>query len=415
MLKNKNIPSLRFSGFTEEWELLYLGNFTEQKSTNSFSRDMLNYEKGEVYNIHYGDIHTKFKSVFDINNETVPFINEDISLKKIDKQNYCQEGDLVFADASEDYNDIGKCIELKNLNGKRVLSGLHTILYRPQKGFFAKTFLVWVLQSPSVKLQIKKIAQGTKVLSISSTRLSKVGINFPSFQEQQKIASFLTAVDEKIQQLTQKKQLLDQYKKGLMQKIFNREIRFKDENGKDFPEWEPNILANIGTVIMGQSPDSKSYNVEGDGYYLIQGNADIKDRKSAPKIWTNEPTKLCEVGDLLLSVRAPVGSVAVSNHIACIGRGVCAIRSNEKKLLSTFLFQYLVFCESKWIKIEQGSTFTSINSNDIKTFFIPRPSMLEQNKISSFLSKFDKQKEFLELQIREAISWKKGLLQQMFV
>ena len=101
------------------------------------------------------------------------------------------------------------------------------------------------------------------------------------------------------------------------------ELRFKGFEG----EFEYKKLGDVSNVIMGQSPDSKSYNENREGYYLIQGNADIKNRISSPRQWTNMPTKTCEIGDVILTVRAPVGAVAKSLHNACIGRGVCVIRN----------------------------------------------------------------------------------------
>ena len=152
-------------------------------------------------------------------------------------------------------------------------------------------------------------------------------------------------------------------------------------------EWEETTIQGIASVIMGQSPDSDSYNSNGEGYYLIQGNADIIDRKSAPRIYTSSPTKLCEIGDVLLSVRAPVGTVAKSLHNACIGRGICSIRTNDSD--EEFLFQYLLSFEKKWTTYEQGSTFTAINGNDIKRLPIPYPGFVERNGIANILSKWD--------------------------
>lgn len=111
------------------------------KVTNSYSRDNLNYESGIVKNIHYGDIHTKFQTLFDLEKENVPYINKDISLNRISEDFYCEEGDVIFADASEDLNDVGKSIEIINLNGEKLLSGLHTLLARPQKIISLKVFL----------------------------------------------------------------------------------------------------------------------------------------------------------------------------------------------------------------------------------------------------------------------------------
>jgi len=121
-----NIPKLRFKEFSGVWEEKKYGDIYSFYSTNSLSRDKLNYESGKVYNIHYGDVHTKFNTMFHISNEDIPFINNNIDLSKIKKESYCLNGDLVIADASEDYNDIGKTIEIINLNNKLIVSGLHT-------------------------------------------------------------------------------------------------------------------------------------------------------------------------------------------------------------------------------------------------------------------------------------------------
>ncbi len=117
-----------------DWEEKKFGEIFDFISTNSFSRADLNYEGGEVINIHYGDIHTKFPHILNFERVDVPFINENINLKNIKDENYCRNGDLVIADASEDYDDIGKAIELVNIGNKKVLAGLHTILVRDTKG-----------------------------------------------------------------------------------------------------------------------------------------------------------------------------------------------------------------------------------------------------------------------------------------
>lgn len=112
----KIIPELRFPEFVNngEWKLEPLSKIYSFKVTNSFSRDKLNYDKGSVKNIHYGDIHTKFSTLFDITKESVPFINSDVSIERINDDNYCVEGDMIFADASEDIDDVGKSIEINS-------------------------------------------------------------------------------------------------------------------------------------------------------------------------------------------------------------------------------------------------------------------------------------------------------------
>ena len=180
--KLKNVPKLRFPEFrdTGEWEKKKLGDLYSFKSTNSFSRDQLNYENGVVKNIHYGDIHTKFSTLFNIKNETVPFVNPAESLGRIKPDCYCVESDIIFADASEDLEDIGKSIEIVNLNNEKLISGLHTLLARQKNNNFIVGFAGYLFKSNWIRNQIKKESQGTKVLGISATRLSNINISFPA-------------------------------------------------------------------------------------------------------------------------------------------------------------------------------------------------------------------------------------------
>ncbi|WP_221901589.1 hypothetical protein [Bathymodiolus platifrons methanotrophic gill symbiont] len=114
------VPKLRFPEFrgAGEWSSEILEDVYHLKGTNSFSREKLNYKNGEVKNIHYGDIHTKFSTLFDIKKENIPFINASENLEKIKAENCCVEGDIIFADASEDLDDVGKSIEIVNLNNR---------------------------------------------------------------------------------------------------------------------------------------------------------------------------------------------------------------------------------------------------------------------------------------------------------
>lgn len=237
-------------------------------------------------------------------------------------------------------------------------------------------------------------------------------MNMPSLPEQQKIAEFLSTIDTVIEKQKETVSAWEERKKGVMQKLFSQEVRFKADDGSDFPEWEEKKLGDIADVIMGQSPDGDSVNLN-DGLYLIQGKADLLGSNIVPERLTNKPTKICEPLDLVMTVRAPVGYVVRIEFKACIGRGVCAIRA--KKIDSNYLLHYMTFKESEWKKIEQGSTFTAVNSDDVKTFKVSVPCLKEQQKIADCLSSFD---EVIEKQKATLAAWeelKKGLLQQMFV
>jgi type I restriction enzyme S subunit len=204
----------------EDWEEKIFKEIFSFRSTNSLSRDKLNYSEGAVKNIHYGDIHTKFKTLFYLEKENVPFINNDVSIEKIPLDNYLKIGDLIIADASEDYDDIGKSIEIINLNNEKVLAGLHTFVARPCNNVLATGFLGYLMKSDNIKLQIKIMAQGTKVLSLSPTRFAEIKFSLPCLNEQAKIANFLLAIDEKIALVTTQMQDTQEYKKGLLQQMF---------------------------------------------------------------------------------------------------------------------------------------------------------------------------------------------------
>ena len=203
-----------------DWEKKRLGDILTFISTNSLSRKDLNYESGEIKNIHYGDIHMTFKMGFDVEKEKVPFINEEIDLRKITRDQLCQVGDMVIADASEDYSDIGKAIEVLNINNEKIAAGLHTFLARDTTGQTIKGFKGYLFQSWQVRKQIMKVAQGISVLGISKKNLAKVEFMLPCKKEQGKIITLLKNIDKKITNTFIQINQTQQFKKGLLQQMF---------------------------------------------------------------------------------------------------------------------------------------------------------------------------------------------------
>ena len=148
--------------------------------------------------------------------------------------------------------------------------------------------------------------------------------------------------------------------------------------------WKSVRLGDVCEIIMGQSPSSEFYNICNAGMPLIQGNADIKNRKTIIRIFTSQITKTAQKGDIIMSVRAPVGEIASTEFDCCIGRGVCAIRGNQ------YIYYYLEFFESKWYRLSQGSTFDSITGELLNNLPIPFPSLSEQKAIAEILTNADK-------------------------
>ena len=221
--EGKTQPRLRFPEFqnAEEWTIEPLQMLYEFQPTNTYSRDQLNYDSGTVKNIHYGDIHTKFATEFHIEAELVPFVNASESLAKVKSDAYCKEGDMIFADASEDLVDVGKSIEIVNLNGEKVLSGSHTILARQKRSALVTGFAGYLFKSRGIRVQIEKESQGTKVMSISPGRLAGITVCFPLDRDEQKnIADCFFSLDEQLTAQIQKLDALKTHKKGLMQQLF---------------------------------------------------------------------------------------------------------------------------------------------------------------------------------------------------
>lgn len=218
--EGETLPRLRFTD-AGEWKEKAFEALYDFKPTNSFSRDQLNYEAGSVRNIHYGDIHTKFAASFHLTREQVPFVNPSVLPGNIRDEAFCRPGDMIFADASEDLADVGKSIEVIDVNGEKVLSGSHTILARPKDSAIAVGFGAYLFKSRSVRAQIEKEAQGTKVMAISPTRLAGIRVRYPMTPaEQQRIAACLNSLDARLAAEAEKLAALKAHKKGLMQQLF---------------------------------------------------------------------------------------------------------------------------------------------------------------------------------------------------
>lgn len=427
----KLVPQRRFPAFqdTKVWELSQFSEVYNLHTTNSYSREMLNYENGSVKNIHYGDIHTKFQTLFDITKETVPFINPSESLEKIKPENYCVESDMVFADASEDLADVGKSIEIVNLNGEPLLSGLHTLLARQIDNKLVIGFGGHLFKSSGIRKQIQKESQGAKVLGISGGRLSGIKIYYPSDKaEQQKIADCLSSLDDLITAQNQKIEALKQHKKGLMQQLFPAEgetvpkLRFIEfENDT---EWRNLNLIDIAKTSIGLvTTMTTSYSTK--GVPLIR-NSDIQQNKVRKEeliylldsFADKYPGKKLRTGDI---VTVHTGDIGVSSLIdselnGCLGFATLNTRVIKNDVLPEYLCWY--FNSERYISFAMsmatGDGRNNFNLSDFNRSVIPMPTKSEQQKIADCLSSLDDLITTQTQQLEAYKAHKKGLMQQLF-
>ena len=306
-------------------------------------------------------------------------------------------------------------IELINLNCEKIVAGLHTIMARPINNNIAIGFTGYLMQSSNVHYQIKMIAQGIKVLSISSKRLKEIFFNIPDIPEQQKIASFLSAIDKKIELTDKKLEYLESYKKGLMQKLLTGEIRFPDFND----EWEEKKLGNLLQEKNKRNKDeSIKLVLSVSNKFGLVGQTNYFNKTIASENTSNY--KIIEKSDFAYNpARINVGSIAfMDNFNIGIISPMYIIFKTESNLLNNYYLNFWMqtFLFKNQLKnLLTGSVRQSLNFIDMKLINILIPSIHEQQKIASFLSAVDKKIELLKSRLKNLKIYKKGLLQKMFV
>ena len=415
MNNEKLIPKLRFPSYSSEWHSYTLGEILTFYSTNSFSREKLNYDTGSVKNIHYGDIHTKFPSIVSVSdNKDIPFINNEIDLSKYSEDQYLQNGDLIIADASEDYEDIGKAIEVKNIDDEKVLAGLHTILARDNNNITVNGFKAYLFSTNSLKTKIKIIANGISVLGISKNSLSKLTVNVPSKNEQNDVVDFISLIDNKIELLEQKHQYYLDFKKFLMQQIFAQKLRF------DFnDEWKKYLLGDISLIGKGFTPSTGNPSFW-DGELKWLSIADMNQGKyinHTTKKITSEGSKNKEPikkGTLLMSFKLSIGKLGILTEDMYTNEAICNFKWKNKDVLTEYMYYYL--SSINILKYgSQAAKGITLNNETLSTIPVLLPSVEEQKKIINILSDVDLKINMLENSIYDTLKFKKGLLQQMFI
>jgi len=414
------VPKLRFPEFRgkEEWEEEAMGEVYSFKGNNSLAREKLNYIAGSVKNIHYGDIHTKFASHFDITKESVPFVNAS-ELSAIRDENFCAEGDMIFADASEDMADIGKCIELVSLSGEQLVSGLHTILARQIRNRLVLGFGGHLFKSGWIRTQIQKEAQGAKVLGISANRIRNLRLPLPSLPEQRKIASCLSSLDDLITAQARRVGALKKYKKGLMQQLFPREgetqprLRFLEF--QDAGEWGKTKLGNHVGIQSGYSPSG--FALSSKGQYAFVKVEDLNNcikYQVTGREFCNDSDGVVPTNSILFPKR---GAAIVLNKIRITATAIL-IDTNLMALTPkdglTVEFLYYYLSNVGLSHIADTSTIPQINNKHIIPFELLLPEEAEQHRIASCLSTLDAQITAETRKLEALKTHKKGLMQGLF-
>jgi len=392
MVIKKNIPQLRFPEFKGGWEKKKLGDIMSNKS--------------QKYN---------------------PKSNHE-SFKCIELEHLASEtGHLIGYTDSQEAGSIKNRFEKGDVLFGKLRPYLRKYLLAPFTGVCSSE--IWVLTGKKASNEfIYRLIQTNRFIGLANQSsgskmpradwdvISSSLFYFPTLPEQQKIASFFTAIDQKITQLKRKLTLLEQYKKGVMQLIFSQQIRFKDEVGQEFPKWEKKKLGEIATFFSGGTPltTNKSY-YYGDIPFIKSG--EISSDKTEQFITStglkNSSAKLVKEGSILYALYgATSGEVAISKMNGAINQAVLCIQSKENHY---FIYSYLKFKKEVIINTYLQGGQGNLSAEIVKSIEIVLPSLPEQTTIANFLSAIDDKINHTQTQIEKVEHWKKGLLQKMFV
>ena len=375
-------PKLRFKEFDDDWSPYVLKDFVSFRKGKGISKADIS-ENGINECIRYGELYTTYGQVIDHIHSKTNVSKSECILSKA--------GDVIIPASGETQIDIAtaSCV----LHDDIILSGDLNILSHEENGSWLAYYL-----SSAKKLEIAQLAQGNSVVHLYSSQLKDLKINKPSKEEQTKIASFLSAVDEKISQLTKKHELLSQYKPGMMQKLFSQQVRFKADDGSEFGEWDQLKFKDVIKIKYGKDHkklDDGDIPVLGTGgvmryvdSYLYEGESILIGRKGtidkprfiSGKFWTVDTLFYTEIGE---------------------------------KILPKFAFQQLLLVN--WLNLNEATGVPSLNTTSIGNIELKVPCLAEQTKIANVLSAIDQKIEVVSKQIEQAKQWKKGLLQQMFI
>ena len=265
------------------------------------------------------------------------------------------------------------------------------------KEFIDALFLFEFVQSKYFIETVSGKVRGMLYPAITDNQVREVNIPIPPLPEQKKIAIKTQELIQIVEnaRIACEKQL--EVAKALSS-AYLREV-FESEEAK---KWERRKLGKVCSVIMGQSPPGYTYTKEPSGLPFFQGKADFGEYFPTVKVWCTQPIKIAKEGDILLSIRAPVGPVNLSNMECCFGRGLAAIRC-KVGIINLFIFWYLTFVKNRIASLGSGSTFNAITRNDLINLQIPQPSLIEQKRIAIELKEKMEQIENLNKTIEDQL------------
>lgn len=407
-------PKLRFKEFDQKWGVDALQDQIDFLAGYAFDSKLMSNEPQKYQLIKMSNV---YQNQLDLTRNPSYWTNIDSKIEKF----LLKKGDIVLTlTGTVGKTDYGYNVEIDK--DDKFLLNQRLVRLRAKQDLSDSKFIQYRISTDKFFYHFFYSSKGGtgNQSNVSIEDLKLLELNFPSKEEQTKIASFLSAVDEKISQLTQKHQLLSQYKQGMMQKLFSQQLRFKADDGSEFGEWENTVLGDIADIVGGGTPSTNNEEYwSGDVVWLTPSEINQKfigeSKRTISELGVQKSSaKKLPIGTILFTSRATIGEVAIAIAEVTTNQGFQSFISNEITF-NEFLYYWIVNNKKSFIERASGSTFLEISKSKIQPMEISLPCLEEQTKIANFLSAIDQKIEVVAQQIEQAKTWKKGLLQQMFV
>ncbi len=407
-------PKLRFKEFDQKWGVDALQDQIDFLAGYAFDSKLMSNEPQKYQLIKMSNV---YQNQLDLTRNPSYWTNIDSKIEKF----LLKKGDIVLTlTGTVGKTDYGYNVEIDK--DDKFLLNQRLVRLRAKQDLSDSKFIQYRISTDKFFYHFFYSSKGGtgNQSNVSIEDLKLLELNFPSKEEQTKIASFLSAVDEKISQLTQKHQLLSQYKQGMMQKLFSQQLRFKADDGSEFGEWENTVLGDIADIVGGGTPSTNNEEYwSGDVVWLTPSEINQKfigeSKRTISELGVQKSSaKKLPIGTILFTSRATIGEVAIAIAEVTTNQGFQSFISNEITF-NEFLYYWIVNNKKSFIERASGSTFLEISKSKIQPMEISLPCLEEQTKIANFLSAIDQKIEVVAQQIEQAKIWKKGLLQQMFM
>lgn len=405
----KNVPEIRFPEFSGEWEENKLNNYLK---TSKIKNTQKKYNKQDVLSVS-GD--------FGVVNQ-IEFQGRSFAGASVAPYGIVETGDIVYTKSPLKSSPYGIIKVNKGESG--IVSTLYAI-YKIKKNVDANFVEDYFTNDLRLNKYLKPLVnKGAKNdMKVSDDNALIGDVIFPKYIEEQiKISKFFSKLDRQIELEEQKLAKLEEQKKGYMQKIFSQELRFKDENGNNYPEWEEKELGDVATIVGGGTPNTKIaeyWNGDINWFSPVEIGNDIFVNESKSKITElglkKSSAKLLPTGTVLFTSRAGIGKTAILNSEACTNQGFQSIVPNQSMLDSYYIYSRTNQLKKYAEIVGSGSTFIEVSGVQMRKMPIMLPSITEQEKIGVFFKKIDDSLKKQSDKIGLLKERKKGFLQKMFV